>query len=383
MITLMKQGLEARRRAERMLRAACAAGLLLAGGCGDDAPSPDKRPPGTSDPDPTEKVAYQIFLGNTHAHCYYSGDANQTDANSPESHYRLARENGYDFYCVTDHSQYDSYTPEAWAQILEAADAATDADFVAIRGYEHSENNGPGAKGHQNVYNSATYLNALAEGIDLAYFHDWLALPENRGVFVSMNHPQPDQYDTFACYNEGARSHVSLIELINGTEDYHGSFVVALSKGWKVSPVAGCDNHATNAIAKWQPRTGVAAEELTRASLFEALAAGRTYATYDRNLQLLYYVNNHVMGEEFRTSSETLTFEIEISDPDTSDATNRITRVEIVATGERVVAEKSFSDHRVSWKVEVPKQYGYYYLKVYNAASETTPVAYAAPVWPK
>ena len=54
---------------------------------------------------------------------------------------------------------------ERWVMRLkEAADAATDASFVAIRGYEHSENNGPGAKGHQNVYNSSDYLNALAEG---------------------------------------------------------------------------------------------------------------------------------------------------------------------------------------------------------------------------
>ena len=361
----------------------CGLGIAILGfGCGGDAPTPGKRPPGTTDPDPTEKESYQIFLGNTYAHCRYSGDANQNEQNTPETHYRLARENGYDFYCVTDHSQYESYTAEAWAQILSAADAATDATFVAIRGYEHSENNGPGAKGHQNVYNSTTYLNALAEGVDLSYFHDWLTLPENRSVFVSMNHPGLSQYDTFACYNEGARGHVSLIELINGTEDYHGSFLVALSKGWKVSPVAGCDNHSWEGIAKWQPRTGVAAKELTRAALFEAMAAGRTYATFDRNLRLLYYVNNHVMGSEFKTLSEKLTFEIEVSDPDTSEASNRITRIEVVGEGERVVASKEFSTHSVTWKAEVPKQYGYYYLKVYNASSET-PAAYAAPVWLK
>ena len=54
------------------------------------------------------------------------------------------------------------------------------------------------------------------------------------------------------------------------------------------------------------------------------MAAGRTYATYDKNLRLLYYVNNHVMGSEIRTSADELTFEIEASDPDTSDASDRI-----------------------------------------------------------
>ena len=45
----------------------------------------------------------------------------------------------------------------------EAAEA-TDRDFVAIAGYEHSENNGPNGTGHINVINSSEYLNALAPG---------------------------------------------------------------------------------------------------------------------------------------------------------------------------------------------------------------------------
>lgn len=358
----------------------CLSAALLFLACGDDAPAPGKRATGCTQPDPAEKESYLIFLGNTHAHSRYSGDANQTDDNSAENHFRLAKANGYDFYCVTDHSQYETFTPQAWEHLQAAADAATDASFVAIRGYEHSENNGPGAKGHLNVYNSPAYLDALAEGIDMPRFHNWLTEAANRAVFVSMNHPQQEQYGSFACYNEGARRHVSLIELINGTKDYHGSFLAALSKGWKVSPVAGCDNHAVKPIATWQPRTGVAAKKLTRESLFEAMAQGRTYATYDSNLKLLYYVNNHAMGSRIDTPAGELTFEVEATDPDTSDPSNRIVRIEIVGEADRIVAAETFSSHRAVWKVRVPKQEKYYYLKVYNAASEM-PVAYAAPVW--
>lgn len=112
------------------------------------------------------------------------------------------------------------------------------------------------------------------------------------------------------------------------------------------------------------------------------MAAGRTYATYDKNLQLLYYVNNHVMGSEIRTSADELTFEIEASDPDTSDASDRIVRIEIVGEGNRVVASETFSAHRVDWKVRVPRGQKYYYLKVYTASSDA-PTAYAAPVWMK
>lgn len=364
------------------IRICCLCAVIISLSCGDDAPAPGKRPAGDTQTDPAEKESYRIFLGNTHAHCRYSGDANQSDENSAENHFRLAKANGYDFYCMTDHSQYDSFTPGAWEDLQAAADAATDASFVAIRGYEHSENNGPGAKGHLNVYNSSGYLNALAEGIDMPYFHNWLADAANAGVIVSMNHPQKDQYGTFACYNEEARRHILLIELINGSNDYHGSFLAALSKGWKVSPIAGCDNHATKPIAAWQPRTGIAAKKLTRESLFEAMSEGRTYATFDRNLKLLYYVNKHTMGSRINTLADKLTFEAEVSDPDTSDPSNRIVRIEIVGEGNRVVAAETFSDHRIVWKVQVKKEHKYYYLKVYNASSDT-PVAYAAPVWLK
>ena len=104
------------------------------------------------------------------------------------------------------------------------------------------------------------------------------------------------------------------------------------------------------------------------------MAAGRTYATYDKNLRLLYYVNNHVMGSEIRTSADELTFEI--------DASDRIVRIEIVGEGNRVVASETFSAHRVDWKVRVPRGQKYYYLKVYTASSDA-PTAYAAPVWMK
>ena len=349
--------------------------------CGDNIPAPEYTAP-EDNPDPAKKEIYRIFLGNTHAHCKYSGDANQTDENSVEKHFLSAKSNGYDFYCITDHSQYETFTPQAWDHMQSAADAVTDASFVAIRGYEHSENNGPGAKGHMNVYNSTTYLNALAAGIDLAYFHNWLAETANTNVIVSMNHPKTDQYGNFACHNEQARRHIALIELINGTNCHYDSFLAALSKGWKVSPVAGCDNHTTEPIAKWQPRTGVAAKRLTRTAILDAMAAGRTYATYDKNLKLLYYVNNHVMGSEIRTTANTLTFEIDISDPDISDASNRITRIEIVDEENRVVASETFSEHRVHWEKSVPRKDRYYYLKVYNLSSDA-PVAYTAPVWLK
>lgn len=203
---------------------------------------------------PAKAPEYKVCFGNTHAHCNYSGDIAVFRAkkglsldpkNSAESHYELAKENGYDFYFVTDHSQYPVYTPDTWAAVKTAAEAATDASFVALRGYEHSENDGPDGRGHMNVYNSSDYLNAMADGVSVEYFHNWLAKPEQADAIVCFNHPQKDAYNDFHCYNEETRGRMKLIELINGGRaKFYPSFLNALAKGWKVSPVAGCDNTA-------------------------------------------------------------------------------------------------------------------------------------------
>lgn len=88
-----------------------------------------------------------------------------------------------------------------------------------------------------NVYNSSDYLNAMADGVSVEYFHNWLAKPEQADAIVCFNHPQKDAYNDFHCYNEETRGRMKLIELINGGRaKFYPSFLNALAKGWKVSP---------------------------------------------------------------------------------------------------------------------------------------------------
>lgn len=356
--------------------------------CEGVSPSPDNRPkpkpsdPGTVSGKPSQIHDYNIFLGNTHSHCNYSGDVKLTAENTPDKHFKTAKDNGYDFYFITDHSQYeDRYTQEAWTDLAQAAKRATTSSFVAMRGFEHSENNGPGAKGHLNVFNSATFLNALAEGMDIPFFQKWVSSSENGGVVVSMNHPGPAQYSDFACYDEASRKNVALLEVINGKNLHHEAFIKALSKGWKVSPVAGCDNHSWEGIPKWEARTGIAADALTPEDVLDALRSRRTYATFDKNLKAVYYADNHPMGSEFRPGAPTLHVHVLLEDPDTSDPKSAIARVEIVGEGEKVLARKDFSSHKVVWETDVERgKNEYAYLKVYNG-SAATPIAYLAPVW--
>ena len=124
----------------------------------------------------------------------------------PSKHFELAKANGYDFYVMADHSQEAGFQPTGptnaqWAAAKRQAAEATDSTFVALAGYEHSENDGPGGKGHLNVINSAGMLNALAPGIDLPYLYKWLATAQPNGegpVVATFNHPGKDQYNNWA-----------------------------------------------------------------------------------------------------------------------------------------------------------------------------------------
>lgn len=308
----------------------------------------------------------------------------QTSDNSPSGHFTTAAKEGYDFYAITDHSQYEQYTETAWKDIADAASRATTDSFVALRGFEYSENNGPGAKGHLNTYCSTTYLNALADGIDMQYYQDWLASAQNKDVVVSMNHPGIHQYDDFACYNASAKKNIAMLEVINGTNNHYEAFCIALAKGWRVSPVAGCDNHGVNKISTWQPRTGIAADKLNRDDLLDAMRHRRTYATFDKNLKAIYYVDNYVMGTEFSPESSELHFNISADDPDSSTPSAAISRIEIVGENAVVVASKNFSAHKVSWETDVEiKSNKYFYVIIYNSSNGGSPVAYLAPVWIK
>src|SRR5699024_8505480 len=141
----------------------------------------------------------------------------------PSVHYALARNSGFDFYVTTDHAQEAGFHPTspisaAWLATDEEATEATDQDFVAIRGYEHSENNGPGGKGHINVINTATYLNALAPGIDLQHLYKWLdtvSSNDDGPVVATFNHPGAHQYDNWAYRDPKITGVITMLEVIN------------------------------------------------------------------------------------------------------------------------------------------------------------------------
>jgi hypothetical protein len=322
----------------------------------------------------------------------------QKHQGAPWQHFAWAKTNGYDFYAVTDHSQEATFHPvsstnAAWVSSKREAAESTDANFVAIPGYEHSENNGPAGKGHLNVFNSAEYLNALAPGVDLKHFYEWLKTAKANGegpVVASFNHPGAKQYDDWADRDPQITDMITLLEVINSNKGIHyQGFVSALDHGWKVSPVCGNDNHGFYGITHQTSRTFVLATNRSKVAILDAMRSRRTYASLDNNIQCRYTVNGAVMGSTLNGPSE-FAFDISISDLDTNKPNNKITKIDIVKDAGAVV--RTFTPQPafgVRWKPTIQDSTNkYFFVRVWNAgggdvpgADPAKPIAWLAPVW--
>ncbi|HEU5020277.1 MAG TPA: hypothetical protein VFT60_00255 [Bryobacteraceae bacterium] len=316
----------------------------------------------------------------------------------PSAHYAAAKAAGYDFYAATDHSQDAGFQPPSaenprWLAAKKEAAEATDSAFVAIPGFEYSENDGPAGQGHLNVYNTSGMLNALLPGNDLPHLYKWLATAAPNGdgpVVASFNHPSATQYNNWAYRDPKVTDVLTLLEVINSNNKIHyAGFVAALDHGWKVSPICGNDNHGMTGIAKHTSRTFVLATAKTKAAILDAMKNRRTYASLDENLQARYTVNGAIMGSTLN-KPDTLWFDITVSDPDTTKPTDKITKIDIVGEGGAVVSSYTPDpDYTVRWQTGVsgnPSKY--FFVRVWTAGGGDAPnpkpeepVAWLAPVW--
>ncbi len=374
---------------------------------------------------------YHIYAGNTHSHTIYTSSHGaqwehmpgatkfmmvdsagvsrvlnstlkpdwQKVQGPPSVHYALAKANKYDFYVVTDHSQESDFHPTsptsvAWIGTEQATDEATDNNFVAMRGFEYSENNGPNGTGHINVYNTAIYINALEKGNELQSFYNWLKTVPADGdgaVVACFNHPGADQYNSWDYRTPEVTDIITLLEVINSNNGIHYSaFIKALDKGWKISPVCGNDNHGIGGITAHTSRTFVLATNKTKGAILDAMKNRRTYASLDNNIQCKYTVNDKIMGSTLN-GDKVFKFDISISDPDTNNPKNKITKIDIVKDNGEVVQTYDIStpDYTVQWSPTINDAANkYFFVRVYNAcggdapkADAKKPIAWLAPVW--
>jgi hypothetical protein len=317
----------------------------------------------------------------------------------PSDHFAKAKASGFDWYVVTDHSQEAAFFPlgpnnPQWTATKREAREATDKDFVALAGFEFSENDGPGGTGHINVINSEDIVNALLPGVDLNYFYRWLATAKPNGagpVVASFNHPGPHSYADFTARTPQATDIITLFEVLNSNWHVHyEGYLAALDAGWKVSPTSGLDNHGTRGIATLKSRVFVLAESKTKTAILNAMKQRRTYASLDNNIQCRYTVNGAIMGSTLKRPN-VFRFQIQVNDPDKSDPRAKITRLDIVKDGGTVVQtyQPSEPSTSVSWNPEIrDADAHYFFVRVWNAGGGDSPkpdpdrpIAWLAPVW--
>ena len=342
--------------------------------------------------------AFELYFGDLHAHTNYS-DGEGT----PWTAFRAARRAGADFFATTDHVHYPygptALTTELWADTLDAARTLTEnGRFVAMASYElwlpevgelnvfdteeiYGDDGNPAGRGFDNGLH-------VASREALPRLYDWLA---ETGAIGQWNHPwlfgsgvsttPLEEFYGFDFRTPTRDVGIAIVEAYNGGS-YADAYVRALDAGWHIMPAANSDTHVADWIAGSEVRTVLLAERLTAAALYDAMRAGRGYATQDSDLAIRYTLDGAVMGSTV-AAARTHAAQIRIDDPD--GAVDAVTRVDVIADGGVVVASRRFDDAHVTWSASIPAgDASYLFLRVVTKSDATGSkgvTAWTAPVW--
>jgi hypothetical protein len=239
---------------------------------------------------------YQAYFGNLHSHT-----SNSDGTGEPADAYTYARYTaGLDFLAVTDHLEQIGNIPiidPEWSGCQDDADDATvNGTFVGIAGWEW----GSPVHGHVNVFNTNDLITDAVNlwyTTDLPAFYNWVLT--HAPAFAQFNHPGDEIYFTnwnnFAYVSNALDNVFPLIEFqtVQEATDY---YELALAQGWHLSPVWNQDNHSADWGTKNDCRAGIWATSLTRQALFNAINAGRTFATMDKNAKIWIDLSGTPMG---------------------------------------------------------------------------------------
>jgi len=295
-------------------------------------------------------LPYTVYYGNLHSQthdsdgggpvdtCHGAQDP-QTAPYGPDAAYPYAHRHGLDILMVSEHNHMydgsdgtnpdaDPVKAKAMFQVgLKTARDYTGANpgFLALYGMEWGV---IGNGGHLNIFDSDELLgwekNAKGELIadtetaksDYAALY---ALMRQRGLTGQFNHPAlAGQFvvnGTPLAYTTDGDAVMALCEVVNSSafsnsetegETRRSNFEQACNKlleaGYHVAFSSNQDNHCANWGASYSNRSAVLIPNgvpLTRASFLEAVRARRVFATMDKDAQVVFTVNGHLMGERF------------------------------------------------------------------------------------
>ena len=259
----------------------------------------------------------RLYWGDLHSHTEYSWDGVGTRSFDYARHIA-----GLDFYSMTDHSRSpeNGFTrglgPHVWQEYTALADAHNaPGAFATLHGYEASFS---APYGHHNVYFRDTPGPLLSpEAISLPQLWERLetgtalTIPHHTGKFpnpVSWEHHHPDLRRNFELYSGHGLSEAfdpdhplafeqSLFTSPSSSVRGAQSAQHAWMHGLLLSTVAASDDHRAQPGKPHWGLTAVAATQLTRTSVFDALHQRRTYGTTGARILLEFSVNGHPMGQ--------------------------------------------------------------------------------------
>ncbi len=357
------------------------------------------------------EAKYALYFGQLHSHTTYSDGSGSLDSaltyikNLPDSA-------NVDFVAFTDHSNYfdasGAANPEGalydmslgtaasqktWSEYTGAIDAfnASQSDVIALGGFEMTWSGGPG---HINTFNTPGIVSRNNSTLDnktndagMKAYYALLSQPEGVDSISQFNHPGSTfgTFSDFAYWDAVVDTRIQLVEVGNGEGQigaggYYPSYeyyTMALDKGWHVAPTNNQDNHK----GKWgnanDARDVVLTDDFSEAGIYQAIRDMRVYSTEDKNLEILYTVNDQLLGSSITEVPEKLNISVIVNDPDAADS---ISKVEVIVNSGKVAhtwdnpAELAAG----ALSVELDPDYSYYYIRVTEGDGD---LAVTAPVW--
>jgi hypothetical protein len=365
---------------------------------------------------PTAQTELSVFFGNLHSHTALSDGSG-----TPAEAYAHARDiAGLDFMAITEHNHAQAgdiagnhalYTGPGSLSLIPTANRFTEEGrFIALYGQEFST---IGSGNHMNVIDAPRVID-VPNGQVRTLIETWLPAnldTQGQAPLLLLNHPSTSgsprnlEYgiDDFggdtAAWLAALDARAPLINLINGPSHATGTHLAPgtpsetefhryLNLGLHVAPTADQDNHKRNWGDATDARTAVLAGALTKAALLTALKQRRAYASEDRNLRLVYRLNNHLQGSRIDgnaipASGTQLTVSLTIADEDepTTNYTLDVLSDDVGGEGvASVVRTQSVTGNGTHTIPGVTYQGGaqYVYLRVRQTDGNR---AWTAPVW--
>lgn len=360
------------------------------------------------------EAQFAAYFGQLHSHTAEYSDGSGTLDEALNYVEGIPENDNVDFVAFTDHSNYfdstsapnpaealydtskmTSASANKWKAYNNAIDNfnASSTDRIALAGYEMTWSGGPG---HINTFNTPgivsrnnSTLNNKTGDAGLKAYYDLLIEAGNEGVtsINQLNHPGTTfgNFSDFAYYTPALDSYVQLVEVGNGEGQigaggYYPSYeqyIMALDKGWHVAPTNNQDNHKGSWGNANDARNVIYADSLSEDGLFDAIRERRLYATEDKNLEISYTLDGHMMGSQLGTDAvgENVNIEVTVYDPDHSDA---ISKVEVVVNSGRVAYTWDSIPASGELSCTIPAAYSYYFIRVTQMDGN---LAVTAPVW--